>query len=361
MKICIDARMWGIKHTGIGRYVENLIENFPGDVILIVPPDLKKEPKLAKFRKYYAHFHPYSFLAQLEMLWILSVIRPNLLHIPHFTIPVLWPGKMVVTIHDLIKHFSRGRDTTTRHPFLYWLKYYGYLTIVWLAVHRSSHIIVPAKYWRDVLIKKYHLRPEKISVTYEGVSSAFTKLQISLAERENLLDFKFQIQSPFVVYTGNLYPHKNVPVLIKAAEMLKINLAIICARSVFESRLPKSKYIHFLGKLTDEEMLAVYQNALAFVFPSLIEGFGLPGLEAMAVGLPVIAARASCLPEIYQDAALFFDPHDLVDLGDKILSVKSDPNLRKSLITAGYRQVKKYSWVKMASQTWEIYKQALEI
>ncbi len=172
-KICVDARFWGIRHTGIGRYIENLIDNLPGEVALIVHPDLKNEPKLAKFRKYYAHFHPYSFLAQLEMLWILSVIRPNLLHVPHFTIPVLWPGKMVVTIHDLIKHLSLGRDTTTHHPFLYWLKYYGYLAIVWLAVHRASHIIVPAKYWKDILIKKYRLNPAKISVTYEGVSPAF--------------------------------------------------------------------------------------------------------------------------------------------------------------------------------------------
>ncbi|MEK7091006.1 MAG: glycosyltransferase [Patescibacteria group bacterium] len=173
MKICIDARMWGIKHTGIGRYIENLIDNLPGDVILIVPPDLKNEPKLAKFKKYYARFHPYSFLAQLEMLWILSFIRPNLLHVPHFTIPVLWLGKMIVTIHDLIKHLSRGRDTTTRHPFLYRVKYLGYLIIVWLAVHRAIHIIVPAKYWKSILEKKYRLNPAKISVTYEGVSPAF--------------------------------------------------------------------------------------------------------------------------------------------------------------------------------------------
>ena len=173
MRVVIDARMWGIKHTGIGRYVENLIANLPGDAILIVPPELRHEPQLAKFTKYYARFHPYSLLAQLEMPWILSFIRPDLLHVPHFTIPVLWPGKMVVTIHDLIKHISRGRDTTTRHPLLYWPKYLGYLIIVWLAVHRASHIIVPAKYWKDLLIKKYHLNPAKISVTYEGVSPAF--------------------------------------------------------------------------------------------------------------------------------------------------------------------------------------------
>ncbi len=167
-RICIDARMWGIKHTGIGRYVENLIDNLPGEVILIVNPEVKNEIKLAKFEKHYAKFHPYSYLAQFEMLKLLWVIKPDLLHVPHFTIPIFWWGKTVVTIHDLIKHLSKGPETTTRHPFIYWIKYIQYLFVVWFAVHRASHIIVPANYWRDILIKKYNLNHEKISVTYES-------------------------------------------------------------------------------------------------------------------------------------------------------------------------------------------------
>ena len=162
-----------------------------------------------------------------------------------------------------------------------------------------------------------------------------------------------------IVYTGNLYPHKNIGVLISAVERLQIKLKIICARSVFEKRLPKYEYVEYLGRLSDEEMVKVYKNSQAFVFPSLIEGFGLPGLEAMAVGLPVIAARASCLPEIYGEAALFFDPHDIDDLVDKIKSVISDSKLCQSLVAKGYLQVKKYSWAKMAQQTWEIYQNVL--
>lgn len=162
-----------------------------------------------------------------------------------------------------------------------------------------------------------------------------------------------------IVYTGNLYPHKNIPLLISAVEKLKINLKIVCARNVFENRLPKSKYVEFLGRLTDEDLIEVYKKSQAFVFPSLIEGFGLPGLEAMAVGLPVIAACASCLPEIYQDAALYFDPHDVNDLTAKIKSVLENEDLRKDLIKKGLAQVKKYSWAKMANQTWEIYQLVL--
>src|SRR3990167_4471862 len=104
-KICIDARMWGIKHTGIGRYVENLVDNLPGDVILIVHPDQKNEPKLARFKKYYAKYHPYSVLAQLEMLILLIKIKPDIVHFTHFSVPILWRGKVGGGIYDLIKQF----------------------------------------------------------------------------------------------------------------------------------------------------------------------------------------------------------------------------------------------------------------
>jgi glycosyltransferase involved in cell wall biosynthesis len=167
------------------------------------------------------------------------------------------------------------------------------------------------------------------------------------------------MKKQYLVYTGNLYPHKNIPILIEACEKLKIDLKVICARSVFASRLPESKYVEYLGRLSDEDMKKVYKGATGFVFPSLIEGFGLPGLEAMAVGLPVVAANASCLPEVYGDAALYFDPLDVNDLISKIKAVLLDEKLRKDLIKKGFAQVKKYSWSKMAKQTWEIYQNVL--
>ena len=120
-KICIDARFWGIEHTGIGRYIENLIDNFKAsseyEIVLIVPPDLTNEPKLKEFPKYYARFHPYALLSQFEILFLLIRIQPDLIHIPHFTIPVLWPGKMVVTIHDLIHLDFAQTSTTTKNIF----------------------------------------------------------------------------------------------------------------------------------------------------------------------------------------------------------------------------------------------------
>lgn len=163
----------------------------------------------------------------------------------------------------------------------------------------------------------------------------------------------------YLLYVGNLYPHKNVSILINAAEKLRIKVKIVCARNVFENRLPKSEFVEYLGRVSDTELMSLYRQALCFVFPSKIEGFGLPGLEAMSVGCPVMAAKASCLPEIYEDAALYFDPDDLNDLVSKITLVNTDPNLRKELIKKGFAQVKKYSWAKMANQTWEIYQNVL--
>ncbi len=361
--LCIDARLWGIAHTGIGRYVKNLISHLPDDrsvrLVLIVSPENFHHPDLRRYSKVIARFHPWSLWSQLEMFILWFKIHPDVLHVPHFSIPVFWPGKIVITIHDLIKHYSRGKNTTTRNIALYWFKYIGYLLIVRIAIARASFIIVPAQYWKDELIRIYRLQPQKITVTYEGVDSG---LKIKSESK------RFRIPEPFVVYTGNVYPHKNIPVLISAVKMLsgQVNLAIVCARSVFTTRIEKmisesgtNHLITFLGRLTDTQLAGLYSRASAFVFPSLIEGFGLPGLEAMALGLPVIAARASCLPEIYQDAVLYFNPSEPADLANKISMIIRHKALHKSLVTRGLAQSKKYSWAKMSQQTWEIYQKML--
>lgn len=364
MKICIDARMWGTRHTGIGVYIENLIANLPKNsdikIVLIVDAIALADTKLAEHEKVLAKYHPYTNLAQFEMLTILNKIKPDLLHVPHFTIPVLWRGKMVVTIHDLIKHFSKGAETTTKHPVIYWLKYFQYLIIMWLTVHRAAKIIVPTKYWQEMLISTYGLPKEKIAVTYEGVSSDFSKIQGS--------EIDLPDHNPYVLYVGNVYPHKNIPTLLSAIKKLdgKVLLILVGARSVFADRIKKliahqdlEKLVQFWGGVSQNDLIALYKNAAAFVLPSLIEGFGLTGLEAMAAGTPVIAANASCLPEVYGDAALYFEPLNSDQLAEKITEVITDQKLSKSLIIRGKKQVKKYSWAKMATETWQIYQNVL--
>jgi glycosyltransferase involved in cell wall biosynthesis len=362
-KICIDARLWGTRHTGIGVYIENLIANLPKDeetkIILIVDKIAYDDPKLMGFEKVLAKHHPYSNLAQLEMAWILWKIKPDLLHVPHFTIPVLWSGKIVVTIHDLIKHFSKGADTTTRNQAVYWLKYFQYLIIMWITVHRAERIIVPTKYWQDMLVTTYGLAKHKIEVTYEGVSKNF------LGKGDNI---DLPDNAPYVLYVGNVYPHKNIPTLLSAIEKLngKVLLILVGARSVFAQRIERmikqrsmEKLVQVWGAVTEGELITLYKNATAFVLPSLIEGFGLTGLEAMATGTPVIAANASCLPEVYGSAAIYFEPTDSQQLADKISDLLLDDKLRQEMIKRGRKQVNKYSWVKMAKQTWQIYHDVL--
>ena len=363
--LCIDARFWGVRNTGIGRYIEHLIANLPTDpsvrIVLVVPPDLKSEPKLKKFTKIYSHFHPYSLLAQSEMFFLLWRLRPDLTHFTHFSIPVFWFGKFVVTIHDLIKHFSGGMSVTTRHPLVYLIKRVGYHLAMFVAVHRSSRIIVPAYFWSTQISQRYMISPQKIAVTYEGVSPSF-------AQSMPRSIIKYGLTQPYVMYTGNLYPHKNVSTLIAAIEHINLQpsyakhpliLGIACARSVFEKRLPTSTCVKYLGRVPDEDLPSLYRHAQAFVFPSLIEGFGLTGLEAMASGCPVIAANASVLPEIYGSAALYFEPTNSYDLADKLLMLMGSNKLRHELIIKGKKQVSKYSWSKMGHKTWQIYQNAL--
>lgn len=155
--ICIDTRFYGVGDTGIGRYVENLIKHLPSDpAIKIVLIDKTR-------------FHPYSLWSQFEMFWRLLQIRPDLLHVPHDSPPLLWFGPTIVTIHDLTKLKSTGLDTTTLPPWLYYIKLLGYKILLYLSLHKSSRIIVPSNYVKTDLLKSFDLSPAKISVIYEGV------------------------------------------------------------------------------------------------------------------------------------------------------------------------------------------------
>jgi glycosyltransferase involved in cell wall biosynthesis len=369
MKIVIDARLYGLENAGIGRYLINLINQIEkidkqNHYYLLLRKKYFQELKLKnkKWQKVLADYPHYSFKEQLNLVVQLIKLKPDLVHSPHFNVPLFWWGKYVVTIHDLIKHESRGMATTTRSPWFYWLKHQFYLFLVKRAVRKSVKVITPSNFWKDELIKRYHLPKDKIVVTYEGVDESL-KVQTSSLKKQAILA-RYEIKKPFVVYTGSLYPHKNIERLAETIGKLNQNLklVIICARNVFYQRfllkikkMGVSKSINLVGFVPDDELAVIYKEAEAFVFPSLWEGFGLPGLEAMALGLPVLAARASCLPEVYGEAALYFNPHQTDDLAKKIKKVKEDKELREDLIKKGYEQVKKYSWGKTAKETLLVY------
>jgi len=381
MKIIIDARMYGLEHTGIGRYILNLIDQI--DKINAVEDKFGKkisnqylillrkkyfdtlEFKSKNIRKVLSDIPHYSLGEQIFLPIQLFKLKPDLVHFPHFNLPWFYFGKYVVTIHDLIKHQSKGMRTTTRSPLTYWFKQLLYFLTVWIAIKKAFKIITPSKWWQERLTRSYNLPIGKVLVTYEGVDNRFNLK--GNRDVQKILK-KFKIRKPFVIYTGSLYPHKNVDNLLKAVVLVnkklkqKMNLVIVCSRNVFWQRflmkvkkLKADNFVNLVGFVQDEELVSLYTQARAFVFPSLLEGFGLPGLEAMAVGLPVIASDASCLPEIYGQAALYFEPLDANQIAEKIVKVDQDDSLRKKLIEAGEQKVRQYSWNKMALKTIDIY------
>lgn len=375
MKIIIDARMYGLENAGIGRYLINLINQIEkidskNTYLLLLRKEYFEKLELVNknFRKVLADYQHYSLKEQILLPLQLIKLKGDLVHFPHFNVPLLWFGKYVVTIHDLIKHESRGIKTTTRSPLIYWLKHLLYLLIVRHAVSNACQIITPSYFWKKELIKRYGLAENKISVTYEGVADGLLSQKTKIEPQKILA--KYNIQKPFIIYTGSLYPHKNVERLVKAVKLINqdLKLVIACARNVFYERflqkvkeLKAEKFVNLVGFVPDEDLAIIYKQAQILVFPSFWEGFGLPGLEAMGSGLPVIAAKASCLPEVYGQAALYFNPLDEKELVEKIQLIRTDKKLREDLIKKGFAQVKKYSWEKMAKETLEIYENCFSL
>jgi len=382
MKIVIDGRLYGLENAGLGRYVMNLVNELEkldkkNDYDILLRKKYFKALKFEnkRFRKVLADYRHYSLKEQIILPLQLIKLKPDLVHFPHFNVPILWWGRQIITIHDLIMHQSRGAGATTRQKPVYWLKHLVYRFLVWLAVKRAKKIIVPSQYWQKELAKKYRLPLRKIKVTYESVDKKWQAFKKTDGQSKKVLK-KYKLKKPFIVYTGNLYPHKNVNNLLKAlveyhqiyAHQKKPNLflTVVCARSVFYQRfLEKVKkmglknFVNLAGFVSDEDLPFIYSQAEAFVLPTLIEGFGLPGLEAMSTGCPVLASGIPVLKEVYGKAALYFDPYDEKDIARKIKEIIENSKQKNRLIKAGFNQIKKYSWQKMAQETMTLYEEVL--
>ena len=363
--ILIDARLYGPQHTGIGRYTKNLLLHLVKTQLfkknkysLIVNRSQIDEIKSDLGLHYQlipTNIPVYSLKEQLLLPFIIKKQHPDLVHFTHFNKPIIYFGLSIVTIHDLIKHFYKGKDTTTKNKLLYWLKYFSYLTVSFFSI-KTNHIIVPSNFWRQYLLKKFNLKPSNIITTYEAVDPNFFSSQDQVSKAQN-----------YIIYTGNLYPHKNFPVILKALKNLPdLKLKVICARDIFQQRAKHmakkyhvSSQVQFLGYLKDDQFKKVYQHALALVHPSFMEGFSLTGLEAMSLNCPVISSTSSCLPEIYQDSVLYFDPNKANQLIDQIKTLQNNPKLRTALIKKGHIQAKKYSWHNTANQTADFYQKVL--
>jgi len=382
MKIGIDCRLFGPKDTGIGRYVQNLVK----ELLLINPKiefvlfvrrsffqenfhlDLSKLSSNIKFVN--ADLPHYSWKEQLFFPKIIAKEKVDLMHFTHFNVPIFYRGLFVVTIHDLIKHFFSGPSTTTRSYLLYWLKRLGYFLVFRKAVFKSRLIFAPSNFVKQQLIEQYNLPSSKVEVTYEGVNQFLNKFS---QKTSNKVLEKYQVKKPYILYVGNIYPHKNLDNLLTAIGILNkkigftVELVVICARNVFSQRLSKKvaqkglkNFVKITGYVSDEDLFLFYRNASCFVFPTLSEGFGLPGLEAMSLSCPVVCSNIPVLKEIYQKGALYFDPKNPNDIAQKIKEVVTKKELSKILVKNGKDVVKKYSWQKTANQTLNSYFKVLK-
>ncbi|MDP3888744.1 MAG: glycosyltransferase family 1 protein [bacterium] len=378
MRIAIDARLYGLENAGIGRYTMNLIDQIEkldkeNEYLILLRKKYFDSLRFTNknFHKVLADIPHYSSKEQFLFPLQLIKLKADLVHFPHFNAPILYKGKYVVTIHDLIKHTSRGIQTTTRAKWLYWFKYVGYKIVVHQAVDRAIRIFVPSQAVKDDLLNNYSLPSEKVIITYEGVDEKFRSNKDEVKRAKEILD-KYQIKKPFVIYTGSVYPHKNIKRLIQAIKLINdpwVNLVVSCARSNFwkklnndVEKLKMEDRVKLVGFVPDDELVMLYHEAEVFVLPTLTEGFGLPGIEAMSSGLPVICSDIPALREIYGSGAIYFDPFNTEEIAERIIEVcKFDKIKRTSQIEKGLIRVKKYSWKKMTKETLKVYKEALNV
>jgi glycosyltransferase involved in cell wall biosynthesis len=372
-RIGIDARFWG--EAGPGRYISNLVRELEKIdttnqyyVFLTSKGYRDYQPANKNFKKVLADFRWYTLAEQFKYPKLLYQYNLDLLHFGQFNMPLPYFKPFTVTIHDMILHDYPIKKGGFKNAVLYPIKKLAYLIIFWWATKRSRAIIVPSKDAKKDLVTRLGVDSSKVTITQEGFDQKL-KLPETNANSKGQLKRKYSIEKPYLLYVGSMYPHKNLDRLIEAFSMLSaIKLVLVGKESYFSKQLQKKvkkmgleNRVLFPGKLApggyvpDKDLVNFYQNAEAFVFPSLKEGFGIPPLEAMAFRIPVIASNTSCIPEVCGNAALYFNPKNPKDIAEKIAKLLSHKSIRETLIKKGKENVKRFSWARMAVQTQKVF------
>jgi glycosyltransferase involved in cell wall biosynthesis len=361
--IVIDAR---IRRTSTGRYVDRLlahlqtIDAYHRYSILLQSDDPWK-PTANNFHIVRCPFPQFSFSAsdQIRFAMQLYRLKPDLVHFTMTQQPLLYFGYIVTTTHDLTMFEFVRRGTTP--PLVYRLKILLYKFLMWAAHRKSRWIIVPTRAVAKDVANRQPFTAHKISVTYEAAEPPLSGAS----------EHPVGVTGDFLLYVGTAFPHKNLPTLIKSLDGINkvfpgLKLVLTGKNEIHYQELkawakdrPSRTNIVFTGFVSDTSLKWLYEHCQAYVFPSLSEGFGLPALEAMSYGAPVVASNASCIPEVLGDAAYYCNARSEKDIASKVVALLNDKQLRSKLIASGKQQVKKYSWEKMAQETLVIYKSSL--
>lgn len=351
IKVGFDARM--IRHSGIGTYIRGILsilvwkDKF--DFTLFGSLDkIKNYPT----KKVAADFPIYSVQEQFLFPRLLEQAQLELLHVPHYNAPLTYKGKLVVTVHDLI-HL---KFSPSRFAYIYARMMLGRVC------KKAKIIITDSQNTKKDIVQLLGVDEKKIRVIYPAVDDEFFSTEMKYTNSPILRE----IGEDYILYVGNIKPTKNVETLVQSFLLAKKkipDLRLFLAGKNFMPEYTKQfdgqSDIRFLGEFDHDLLIQLYHRARLFVFPSSYEGFGLPPLEAMASGVPVICSNAASLPEVVGDAAMLFDPKDTARLSEVICELWEDENKRKVLSTKGLERAKKFSWQKCAEEIAEVYEECI--
>lgn len=381
MKIGIDARLYS--EAGIGRYISNLIKELEkidheNEYIIFLNQKASNiyRPSNPNFKKWITEIPWYSFDEQTSFVVELMRARLDLLHVPSFNAPIFYPGKAVVTLHDLTMTDFSSADTTGLNSGMFMFKRFAYKLVSSIAAYRAKKIICPSETSKaEVLSKFSFVDSSKVVVTYEGVDTSLTELVPRDVRVLHTRLEEMSIKSNYFLYVGNAYPHKNLNNLIVSfrdlIEKHGMNLQLVIAGRVdifsqrlaaFVHALKLDKYVVFAAKygekglsVSDRDLAYLYKGAMAYVFPSLKEGFSITPLEAQAFGVPVVLSDIPTHKEIFKDSVAYFNPKSNIEMTEAISQIASDDQLRSGLTAKGTENVKRFSWSKMAEETLKVY------
>jgi glycosyltransferase involved in cell wall biosynthesis len=364
MRVAIDARK--LHDFGIGTYIRNLLKQLARldanteYVLLTREEDLPVAAQLGpNFRSVLEPSPNYSIREQFHVPWVLMRERPDVFHAPHYVLPTGVRAHSVVTIHDCI-HLMFPQYLPNRVAYTY------ARMAMWSAARRSDCILTVSQASKRDILHFFSVPPEKIEVIYNAIDERFwvEPNEDAVARVRE----RYQLNQRFVLYVGNIKPHKNLVRLIEAFAALRhgefddLKLLIIgdeisklpaLRRAVHSLKL--HKHVRFLGYQPDDTLAILYRLASLFVFPSLYEGFGLPPLEAMASGTPVVTSNVSSLPEVTGDAAVLVDPHDVGAIEYGMRRVLTDPVLAAEMRRLGLIRAREFSWERSVARVLGVY------
>src|ERR1700722_4007359 len=376
VKIAIDIRR--MTEFGVGTYIRNVVRSLgrldhQTKYFLIGSPAKVKEigPLPANFHTVPLSEPKPSLKSFMEFRTTVKRLECDLVHIPNlFSIPRGLPCPYVMTGHDMLEHLARARQQTG-----FWGSFHFQLTKRVLKGAARSFAV--SNFTKIEIEKLFGISPGRIEVVYNAIDERFLHGHASAADRQ-LIAERYQVNYPFLLYAGRISPHKNVVRIIEAFSALKtelekdhafpdLKLIIIgddlsgnpdLRRTVVRSGVQND--VRFLGFVPIEVLRTFYDQAKIFVFPSLYEGFGLPPLEAMAHGTPVVTSNVSSLPEVVGNAAVLVHPENVFEIMRALHRVLTDQALRDRMKERGYKQAAKFSWDISVRRVLEVYRQVAE-